>query len=110
VEFKSKPSRHREVTPRANGLSTLWKGMKNVKKLRQIFQFEDQTKGTAKCGKRRGGYYDPPREKYLQGYPHRAKQKMEHLPGTTAKQIGDKHREPSYNFRTTRQHILEFRK
>jgi hypothetical protein len=33
-------------------------------------------------------------EKYLQGYPKTAQQKMEHLRGTTTKQIRDKHREP----------------
>jgi hypothetical protein len=33
-------------------------------------------------------------EKYLQGYPQTAQQKMEHLQGTTVKQMRDKHREP----------------
>jgi hypothetical protein len=35
-------------------------------------------------------------QKYIQGYPQTVKQKMEHLPGTTAKQIRDKHRDPSF--------------
>jgi hypothetical protein len=50
VEFESKPSRHGDLSERTNGSSTLRKGMKNVKNMRQIFQIEDQIKGTVKCG------------------------------------------------------------
>jgi hypothetical protein len=39
-----------------------------------------------------------------------SEQKMKHIQGTTVKQIRDKHRQPSYNFSTATQHILEFRK